>query len=234
MCTPLVGAAAAPTITCPAPLSFSNVSAGSITMAVYYATPTWSDNSGVLQSLICAPASGALFTIPGALVTCTATDQINNQATCSFQVTLVESTKPTCTCPSSQTISLTTGYNYTVLNYMPNATDVHGVLAVQCTPVSGSTFFLGTTTPVSCFSQNYAGLLWPTCTFTRAIVATPTPTITCPADQAIACYNGATPTRSSPRATLRRDTVDAGSSCAPAASRLAVSSHLATQPCRAR
>ncbi len=131
----------APTIACPA-----NQSAiGTGPTVVNYPAPTPSDNcSGV--SAACVPASGSTFQVGTTTVTCTATDAANLTATCSFTVTV---TTCTLTCPTDVTVG-TTGTS-SVVNYTaPTAVGSCGT--VTCSPASGSSFPLGTTT-VNCNSS---------------------------------------------------------------------------------
>ena len=67
---------------------------------VTYATPTGSDNCAI-QSVVCAPASGACFPVGMTTVTCTATDTSNNTAQCTFKITV--SNPCTITCPANIT-----------------------------------------------------------------------------------------------------------------------------------
>ena len=182
-----------PSITCPGTLNISTVPNNVITAVATYANPTYSDASGLYSfspPYICTPSSGSVFTIPGSLVSCTVTDAVGLQATCSFQVILWDNVKPTITCPASATVQLTQGYNYTTINFAPTAADNHGVFAVVCSPPSGSVFYLNSVTSVTCFATDYSGNVSPTCSFSYTIKCTNTPTVTCPAYQSIACYNG--------------------------------------------
>ena len=60
-------------------------------VAVTFALPTASDNSGVAPTVTCNRASGSTFPIGTTTVTCTATDGAGNSASSSFTVTVSSS-----------------------------------------------------------------------------------------------------------------------------------------------
>ncbi|MEK7833335.1 MAG: HYR domain-containing protein, partial [Acidobacteriota bacterium] len=132
-----------PTITCPA--NQTAVSPGG-PVAVTYPAPTATDNCpGVTTN--CVPASGSTFALGTTTVTCTATDAANLTATCSFTVTVITCTS--ITCPADIFVG-TTGNSSVVTYSLPVANGNCGT--ITCSPASGSTFNVGTTT-VSCSSS---------------------------------------------------------------------------------
>jgi len=56
----------------------------------------------------CSPVSGSTFPVGTTTVTCTATDQLNNTASCTFTVTVKDNEKPKITCPINVTVSCET------------------------------------------------------------------------------------------------------------------------------
>lgn len=93
------------------------------------------------RPIACAPASGSTFPLGETTVTCTSGG--------TFTVTVVDTTPPALTLPADQTIEATGGAG-AIATFAASANDlVDGTVAVACTPPSGSTFALGTTT-VSC------------------------------------------------------------------------------------
>jgi lysophospholipase L1-like esterase len=74
-----------PSLTCPANLTLTGVLGGS--QSVTYPTPVPSGGSAPVLAG-CAPPSGGLFPTGTTVVTCTATDALSRQASCSFTVTL--------------------------------------------------------------------------------------------------------------------------------------------------
>jgi hypothetical protein len=99
-------------------------------------------------ALTCSPSSGSLFSIGTTPVNCTAIG-----LTGSFDVTVVDTTPPTLVLPAPITAAATSSAGAMVL-FSASATDlVDGPVFVTCTPPSGSTFALGTTT-VPCFATD--------------------------------------------------------------------------------
>jgi hypothetical protein len=106
---------------------------------------------------VCVPASGSVFPLGPTTVHCTATDAAGNtSADETFTITVVDTTAPDLTVPSNMTVDATSAAGATV-TYTATASDlVDGSVTPHCTPSSGSTFALGTTT-VSCTATDAAG-----------------------------------------------------------------------------
>jgi hypothetical protein len=106
----------------------------------------------------CDPASGALFPLGRTRVTCRATDANLNEATRSFNVTIVDTTRPTLFMPALLAPVEATSPDGAVVDYvMPTATDlVDPAPILACGPPSGSTFPLGLTT-VLCNARDASG-----------------------------------------------------------------------------
>jgi HYR domain-containing protein len=167
-----------PTITCPANLTVSNT-AGQCNATVNYPATTASDNCAVAS--VCSPPSGSTFAIGTTTVSCTATDASGKTASCAFTVTVNDTQPPTITCPLNIAVSNTAGQCNATVNYAaPSASDNCGVPSVVCSPPSGSTFAVGTTT-VNCTAID-ASDRSASCSFTVTVNDTQPPTITCPAD----------------------------------------------------
>ena len=106
--------------------------------------------------MTCDPASGSTFALGTTTVDCSATDAANNTATGSFTVKVQDTTKPELTLPDNITEEAT-GPNGNVVNFNATASDlVSGSVNVDCTPDSGSTFAI-TTTTVNCSATDAAG-----------------------------------------------------------------------------
>jgi hypothetical protein len=197
-----------PVLTLPADINKTS----SAPLAVSY-TVTATDTVDPHPTVSCTPASGSTFPLGTTPVNCTATDASSNTATGSFNVIVTSSlTKPTITgVPSPITIEATGATGAVVTYTNPTASDQNGAVTVTCTPASGSTFALGTTT-VTCSATNAAGTS--TATFTVKVQDTTKPVLTLPAD--------ITKTSSAPLAVsytvTATDTVDPSPtvSCAPA------------------
>lgn len=103
----------------------------------------------------CNPTSGSTFPLGTTTVNCSASDGNGNSASGSFTVTVRDTTPPTLNLPADITTTAT-GNSQATVNYTATATDlVSGNVSVNCTPASGSSFSVGTTT-VNCSAQDGA------------------------------------------------------------------------------
>jgi hypothetical protein len=127
-----------------------------------------------------APGSGTLFPIGTTTVTATAGDQAGNSATSTFNVIVRDTTPPTLTLPAALVIEATSPAG-ALATFHPTASDlVSGSETVICTPASGSTFPLGTTT-VTASAQDAIGNT-ATGSFTVTVRDTTSPVLTLPPD----------------------------------------------------
>ena len=95
----------------------------------------------------CSPASGSVFPLGTTTVNCSVTDSGGLTATGSFTVTVQDTTPPSLNLPGNITVE---AGKPAAVTYTATATDlVDGPVPVSCSPASGSTFALGTTT-VNC------------------------------------------------------------------------------------
>jgi hypothetical protein len=98
-------------------------------------------------TVVCDHNSGDLYPIGETIVHCTATDSFGS-ASGSFPVFVLDTTGPVVTVPADIVTS------NPVVTYSASATDaVNGSVTVNCSPVSGSTFALGTTV-VTCIAYD--------------------------------------------------------------------------------
>jgi hypothetical protein len=145
-----------PVLTLPAPIT---VDATSASGAVVTFTASATDLVSGSVPVLCIPSSGSTFAPGTASVACTATDGAGNVATGSFAVTVVAASDvvaPVLTLPSSFVVEATSPAG-AVVTFTAAASDlVSGVVPVPCTPPSGSTFALGTTT-VTCSATDGSG-----------------------------------------------------------------------------
>jgi hypothetical protein len=157
-----------PQITCPANISVPTTSSCEV---VNYSTPTGSDNCPLpAGAVVCTPPSGFCFTPGTTTVNCTVTDASQNQASCSFTVSVSQCTIQ---CPANITKNTDPNQCQAVVNYStPTTTGSCGT--VTCTPPSGSAFQKGVTT-VNCTTQS-----GPSCSFTVTVNDAQGPTINCP------------------------------------------------------
>ena len=141
-----VGDTQPPVITFPTSVTAEATSAAG---AVVTFVVTAVDNFDGPVPVVCSPASGSLFPLGTTQVTCTARDAAGNTAMVMFNVMVVDTTPPSLTLPADITVDADANCS-AVVNYTATATDlVDGSVSVTCTPPSGSTFTLGTTT-VNC------------------------------------------------------------------------------------
>jgi hypothetical protein len=160
-------------VNCSATDSHGNTSSGSFTVTVQDTTPpaltlpanitteaTGPSGASVSYSasatdfvdgpvaVSCDHASGNTFAIGTTTVRCSAMDSHGNTASGSFSVTVQDHTPPIISgVPASITAEATSPSGAAVSYINPTASDlVDGSVAVSCSPASGSTFALGTTT----------------------------------------------------------------------------------------
>jgi hypothetical protein len=119
-------------------------------------TATATDNVDGDVEVTCEPPSGSTFKLGETTVNCSATDAAQNTATGSFTVTVQDTKAPTLTLPADIS-QKAKGASGNTITYTATATDiVDGTVTVTCTPASGSTFPIGTTT-VNCSVKDAAG-----------------------------------------------------------------------------
>ena len=148
---------------------------------VNYTIPAVTDDGGAnTPTVACNPDTGSTFPVGTTTVTCTATDPVDNsQATATFSVTVPDSTPPTLTVPSNMSVEGNTTGGATV-SFTASATDVvDGSDPVNCSPASGSTFPLGTTS-VTCSATDAHGNTSTAPPFTVTVTDTTAPTLNLP------------------------------------------------------
>ena len=124
--------------------------------AVVSYTASASDLVDGAVDISCSPASGSTFALGTTHVSCSATDAAENTALGGFDVTVEDTTPPALSLPSDVTVEAT-GPSGAVVSYTASASDlVDGAVDISCSPASGSTFALGTTT-VECSASDVAG-----------------------------------------------------------------------------
>lgn len=134
------------------PANITTAATGPTGAVVNYTPPTANDEGGETPSVSCDPASGSTFAVGTTTVTCTATDSddLNSPVSAQFTVTVTDSDLALQDVPAN-IVTDASGPSGAVVNYTaPTATDEGGQSpAVNCTPTSGATFAIGTTT-VTC------------------------------------------------------------------------------------
>ena len=103
-----------------------------------------------------ASSTTTLFGYGTTTITCTSTDSHGNSVTTNFTITVVDTMPPVVTVPGSVSLEATSPAGATY-SFTASALDgVDGALTPVCTPASGSTFAVGTTT-VTCSATDSAG-----------------------------------------------------------------------------
>lgn len=150
--------------------------------AVVSFTASARDANPVVPTLACTPASGSTFPVGVTVVTCSATGASGLTANASFIVSVQDTRPPAISKPADLTLEATGPNGVQVTYSRPTASDVGGPAnpTVTCTPGSGSTFPIGTTS-VTCSATDAAGNTAST-TFSITIVNPTTPAPTPPAD----------------------------------------------------
>ena len=169
-----------PSIICPSDITEEADQPGGKNVA--YTVPTATDIVDSDPDESCSPSPGSLFPLGTTQVTCTATDDSNNSAQCTFNVTVQDTTPPSITCPADMTVEGNTTGGANVPYTVPTATDiVDSDPTENCTPAPNSFFALGGPHQVTCTatddSNNSAS-----CSFNVTVQDTTPPSITCPAD----------------------------------------------------
>ena len=125
---------------------------------VTFDLPTATDGVDVSPTVVCSHNSGSAFPIGATTVTCSATDEANNEASASFQVTVRDTMAPTLSGISADiTVEATGPSGATIEVTAPSAADTADPNpTVACSAAGLTTFGLGTTT-VTCNATDRAG-----------------------------------------------------------------------------
>jgi hypothetical protein len=190
---------------------------------VNYSTPTATDNIDGSVPVSCAPASGSSFPVGTTLVNCTAVDSHGLSASKSFNVTLIDNTRPVLSVPTN--ISEETETNAPkVVTYSVSATDnVDGPLPVNCTPASGSSFAIGTTSVTCTATDSHGNPASASFNVTVTLVDRTAPALTgVPGDRHVEANgpSGSVVNYATPTATDALDGPIAGVTCSPASGSL--------------
>ncbi|MEO7398434.1 MAG: HYR domain-containing protein, partial [Ilumatobacteraceae bacterium] len=159
------------------PLTASATAASGAT--VTYGSPTATDIVDGSRPVTCVPSSGNTFAVGSTIVTCGAADTRGNSSNANFTVTVIDDTAPVLVLPMVAAAEAT-GPAGAGVAYVATAIDaVDGPLTAACTPPTGSTFAIGTTT-VGCSATDSAGN-GASGSFDITVVDTTPPVVTVPA-----------------------------------------------------
>ena len=177
---------AGPVVTAPAN---ATVEATSAAGAIYTFTASAADAFDGPVAATCAPASGSTFPLGATTVNCTAADAHGNHGAASFTVTVTDTTGAVVTVPPNATVEATSAAG-AIFTFTSSAADVlDGTFATTCTPASGSTFPLGTST-VTCSATDAHGN-HSAASFTVAVTETTGPAVTVPANTTVEATSAA-------------------------------------------
>ncbi len=163
-----------PTIVCPADIVASN---GNCCANVSFA-PTVNDNCSA--TFVCTPPSGFCFPVGMTTVKCVATDVCGNKDSCTFKITVTDTTKPTIVCPANIVKNTDPGLCCAAATFAPTTGDNCPGQTFTCTPPSGTCFPVGVN-PVKCVVTDAAGNK-DSCSFTVTVTDNSKPTIVCPSN----------------------------------------------------
>ena len=146
-------------------------------------SPSGSDPHGPVN-VTCTPASGSTFSLGTVSVSCTGTDGLGNSSSGSFTVTVRDVTAPVITSPGNITDTVN-GATSKVESFTVTA----NAGTPTCSPASGSSFPLGSTT-VTCHSTDASSNVG-TATFSVTISDNQLPTLTLPGNKTVQSPLGA-------------------------------------------
>jgi hypothetical protein len=172
-------------LSCPANITQAN-DPNQCGAVVKFPAPTYSGNCGTVTA---NPPSGSFFPVGTTTVTVTGQRLDGTSDTCTFTVTVNDTQPPVTTCPANIVTSNTSNQCAAIVNFTAMVSDNCPGATVVCSPASGSSFPVGTTT-VTCTGKDAANNM-STCTFTVQVNDTQPPVITCPANvTTVANQNG--------------------------------------------
>lgn len=168
-------------VNCPTNITVSN-SGSACGANVSWTAPTATDNCGT-TTITSTNNPGTFFSVGTHVVTYTATDAYGNTSTCSFTLTVNDTTSPiVINCPQNITVSSTAGLCGANATWsVPTAQDNCGPLTSVSTHTSGSFFPVGTTAVTYTFSDTSGNSA--TCTFNVTVIDNTSPVIAgCPSN----------------------------------------------------
>jgi gliding motility-associated-like protein len=173
-----------PTITCPVNSTVNTNSGCTYILPSVTAGASVNDNCTAVGSLIVSqsPAAGTALAVGSHTITLTVTDQANNTANCAYELTVVDQTAPSITCPASQNVNVDVNCSGTLSNYtglvtMSDNCTATPLLTISQSPANGTIISANTqiTMTVTDQSSNTA-----TCTFFAVTIDNTDPVVTCP------------------------------------------------------
>ena len=176
----------APTFT--PPVNITAEATGPTGAAVAF-TATGGDVEDSSIPAVCTPQSGSTFPIAATTVNCSVTDSLGATATGSFTVTVTDTIAPGLTV-TDISANAPSNANAALVTFTPTVTDaVDAAPTVVCTPASGSSFTVGSTTVSCTATDDFANAA--TNTFTVTVRDVTPPAITVPGNIVAEATSGA-------------------------------------------
>ena len=180
-----------PTIACPGDVAFV-IPGGNCSASVTYPDPVVTDNCpGSTFAVVSGPSSGDILSSGEYTVELEATDAAGNTATCTFDISVSETSLPVFDCPVDLIVPTDPGTCDAVVTFPnPTASDSCSAVTVSQTggPTTGSTFPIGST-PVEFTAEDEYGNT-ATCSFNIVVEDQEAPLIDCPADITVSADPG--------------------------------------------
>ena len=178
----------APTITCPGDQNEFADASCDVSLPDYTGLATVADNCDASPTVTQSPASGTTLSGAGTVqtVTLTVTDASGNSSNCTFDVTVIDNTAPTITCPGDQNEFADASCDVSLPDYTGLATVADNCDAsptVTQSPVAGTTLSGAGTVQTVTLTVTDASGNSSNCTFDVTVIDNTAPTITCPGDQ---------------------------------------------------
>ncbi len=129
------------------------------------------------------------FPVGTTTVKVTATDTSGNADSCTFTITVNDTTKPVVSCPADTTLSNDAGQCGAVVNFSATATDECAIDTIIYSQDPGTLFPIGTTTVTATASDTSGNV--DTCSFTITVTDDENPVIFCPPNSTISTSPGA-------------------------------------------
>ncbi|OWY22348.1 HYR domain-containing protein [Sphingobacteriales bacterium UPWRP_1] len=166
-----------PVVACPANIAVNNTAC---TQVVNWAVPAATDNCAV-ASLVAGITPGSVFSTGVTTVDYTAQDESGNTSTCSFTVTIADTSPPAIVCPDNIAQTAVAGTCSAAVNWtLPQVTDAcSGAVISNASHSPGTNFNTGITVVAYTAADSWGNTA--TCSFTITITDTQPPQITCPA-----------------------------------------------------
>ena len=173
-----------PVVICPSNQTLNGNASCQASLPDYTGLLTTSDNCDPSLAIAQSPIAGTLVS-GTTTVTFTVTDDAGNSSQCSIDVTVIDITDPTVTCPSNQTLNANGSCQATLPDYtgMLTASDnCDPSLSISQSPLAGSTVS-GTTTVTFTVTDDAGNFVQ--CSIDVTVIDVSDPTVTCPADQTL-------------------------------------------------